>query len=262
VSIVLKALGVSSVAWGIVAGFVGKEIQRRTERYGVRTEFVEMQKGISRMNVKVITPVEETAINGKGARIDEKTMEVLEEKLEKLEAGDILVLAGSVSEGVPQDIYAQMCKKVGKKEVRIVVDTTGELLLQTLPYHPFLIKPNQEELEEIFQVKIATQEEALTYARKLQEKGARNVLVSMGSKGAVLLDENGNVYKEKALYTDRRKNTVGAGDSMVAGFIAGYEKFQSYERALHMGIVAATATMRSMFLATKEEIEALWNTQK
>ena len=181
------------------------------------------------------------------------------EKIEKVTDGDTIVLSGSIPKGVSEDIYQNICKKIEEKNIKIVVDTTGDLLLKTLKYHPFLIKPNQEELEEIFGCKILNHEEAIEYAKKLQKEGAKNVLVSMGSKGAILLDENGYTYKRKAFSTEKRKNTVGAGDSMVAGFIAGYELFNNHEKALKMGMVTATATANSMFLATKEEIEKLWN---
>ena len=164
------------------------------------------------------------------------------------------MLSGSIPKGISKNIYQDICKKVEQKNVKVIVDATGELLSNTLKYQPFLIKPNQYELGEIFNVKISDQEEAIKYAKKLQIKGAKNVLVSMGSMGAVLLDENGYSYKMKSLDGEKRMNTVGAGDSMIAGFIAGYELFNNYEKALQMGIAAATATAQSMYLATKEEI--------
>lgn len=254
VSIVLKALEIDSKTLGFVAGFVGEEIERRVKAYGIKTDFIPVENEVSRINVKMITPLEETAINTKGPYIGKSYLTLLYQKIEKIQNGDVLVLSGSIPKRMPNDIYQNICQKVEKKEVKIVVDATEDLLLKTLPYHPFLIKPNQEELEEIFQVKISSQEEAIKYAKKLQQKGAQNVLVSMGSMGAILLDENGKVYKREALTRKKEVNTVGAGDSMVAGFIAGYQLFHNYEEAFEMGIAAATATTNSTFLATKEGI--------
>lgn len=259
VSIVLKTLGVDSSTLGFIAGFVGDEIQKKVKEQGIKTDFIQLEKGNSRINVKISTPLKETAINGKGPLIEESNLQKLEQKIEKIKEGDTLVLSGSIPKGISNDIYEHICQKLQGKEIKIIVDATGDLLVKTLKYHPFLIKPNQEEVEEIFHVKIINQEDAMKYAKKLQQKGAKNVLISMGSKGAVLLDENGYAYKRKAFHVEKRKNTVGAGDSMVAGFIAGYELFNNYEKALKMGMVTATATANSMFLATKEEIEKLWN---
>lgn len=258
VSIVLKTLGIQSTALGFVAGFVGDEIEKNVKKYGINTDFIKLENGNSRINVKIATIAEETAINGKGPNVEETDIQALYQKLEKIENGDILVLSGSIPEGISQDCYQNICKKVKEKDIKMIVDATGELLTKTLPYQPFLIKPNQEELGEIFNCKISNQEEAVKYAKKLQQKGAKNVLVSMGSQGAILLDESGYTYKRKAFTIGERKNTVGAGDSMVAGFIAGYELFHNYKQALKIGMVTATATANSMFLATKEEIDKLW----
>ena len=175
--------------------------------------------------------------------------------MERIEDKDSLVLSGSVPNGISNNIYETICQKLKNKNIKIVVDSTGELLLKTLKYKPYLIKPNQQELEEIFNTKIGNKDQALEYAKKLQEKGAQNVIISMGSKGAVLLDENGYSYKINALNTKDAINTVGAGDSMVVGFLAGHEMFNNYEKALQMGVAAATATTNSIFLATKEKIE-------
>lgn len=259
VSIILKQLGIDSIALGFIAGFVGKEIERQVKKYGVKTDFIKIENQISRINVKITTTSEETAINGKGPLINQSYIELLCKKLDMIKNGDTLVLAGRIPQGVKEEIYEEICKKIDKKEVRIVVDATGDTLVKTLKYHPFLIKPNQYELGEIFGIEISNQDEAIKYAKKLQQKGAQNVLVSMGSKGAILIDENGKAYKRKALNTNKIINTVGAGDSMVAGFIAGYELFLNYEKALQMGIAAATATASSIFLATKEEIYKLFN---
>lgn len=259
VSIVLKTLNIDSTAFGFAAGFVGEEIERKVKEYGINTDFIKVENENSRINVKITTKYCETAINGKGPFIDKLYIELLYKKIEKIEDGDTLILSGSVPKGITNNIYQTICEKVKKKNVKIIVDTTGDLLLQTLKYHPFLIKPNQEELGEIFGVKISSQEEAIEYGKKLQQKGAKNVLVSMGGMGAILIDDNGCSYKRKALNVKKRINTVGAGDSMVAGFVAGYELFHNYEKALEMGIATGTATANSMFLATKEEIYKLFN---
>lgn len=259
VSIILKQLGIDSIALGFIAGFVGEEIERQAKKYGVKTDFIKIENQISRINVKITTQSEETAINGKGPLINQSYIELLYKKLDMIKNGDTLVLAGRIPQGVKEEIYEEICKKVDKKEVRIVVDATGDTLVKTLKYHPFLIKPNQYELGEIFGIEISNQDEAIEYAKRLQQEGAQNVLVSMGSKGAILIDENGKAYKRKALNTNKIINTVGAGDSMVAGFIAGYELFSNYEKALQMGIAVATATASSIFLATKEDIYKLFN---
>lgn len=255
VSIVLKTLGQETTAMGFISGFVGKEIEKQVQKYGVQTDFIEIENDNSRINVKILGESEETAINAKGPYIELKYIELLYKKLEILEEKDILVLSGSVPNGVPDDIYEEICKKVKDKNIKVVVDSTGELLVNTLKYRPYLIKPNQQELEEIFGIKITSQDEALKYAKQLQIKGAKNVIVSMGSDGAVLLDENGYSYKMKALNTKNAVNTVGAGDSMVAGFLAGREMFNNYEKALEIGVAAATATTNTIFLAKRENIE-------
>lgn len=255
VSIVLKTLGQETTAMGFISGFVGKEIEKQVQKYGVQTDFIEIENDNSRINVKILGESEETAINAKGPYIELKYIELLYKKLEILEEKDILVLSGSVPNGVPDDIYEEICKKVKDENIKVVVDSTGELLVNTLKYRPYLIKPNQQELEEIFGIKITSQDEALKYAKQLQIKGAKNVIVSMGSDGAVLLDENGYSYKMKALNTENAVNTVGAGDSMVAGFLAGHETFNNYEKALEIGVAAATATTNTIFLAKKENIE-------
>lgn len=255
VSIVLKTLGQETTAMGFISGFVGKEIEKQVQKYGVQTDFIEIENDNSRINVKILGESEETAINAKGPYIELKYIELLYKKLEILEEKDILVLSGSVPNGVPDDIYEEICKKVKDENIKVVVDSTGELLVNTLKYRPYLIKPNQQELEEIFGIKITSQDEALKYAKQLQIKGAKNVIVSMGSDGAVLLDENGYSYKMKALNTENAVNTVGAGDSMVAGFLAGREMFNNYEKALEIGVAAATATTNTIFLAKRENIE-------
>lgn len=259
VSIVLKELKQETTAMGFISGFVGKEIEKQVQRYGIKTDFIEIENNNSRINIKILEENQETAINAKGPYIDAKYLELLYKKLEIIKKEDILVLSGSVPNGVSSNVYEEICKRLESKNIKIVVDSTGELLIKTLKFKPFLIKPNQQELEEIFGIEISNQDDALEYAKKLQEKGAQNVIVSMGSEGAVLLDENGYSYKINALNTENAINTVGAGDSMVAGFLAGHEIYNNYEKALQMGVAAATATTNTLFLATRENIEKVFN---
>lgn len=259
VSIILKTLGIDSTAYGFISGFVGEEIEKQVKKYGIKTDFIKIENDISRINVKITTESEETAIDGQGPFIEQSYIQLLYEKIDRIQKGDILILSGSIPRGIEKDIYQEICKKVENKDIKIFVDAAGELLLNTLKYHPFLIKPNQYELGEIFNIEISNQEEAIEYAKKLQQKGAKNVLVSMGKQGAILVDENGYSYKSKSSNTKKRVNTVGAGDSMVAGFIAGYKLFDDYEKALQMGMAAGMATANSMFLATKEEIYTLFS---
>ena len=238
------------------------------KKYGVKTDFIKIENNNSRINVKILEEnkgkngnieKEETAVNAKGPHIDSKYLELLYKKLEIIKNKDTLVLSGSVPNGVSSNIYEKICQRLENKNIKIVVDSTGELLLKTLKYKPYLIKPNQQELEEIFGIKISSQDEALEYAEQLQAKGAQNVIVSLGSDGAVLLDENGYSYKMKALNTKNAINTVGAGDSMIAGFLAGHEMYNNYEKSFQMGVAAATATTNTLFLATKEKIEEVLN---
>ena len=249
VSIVLNSLGIETITLGFIAGFTGNKIKEEIEKYNIKTDFVKLQNANS----------EETAINCTGPIIDKDNVEILFQKLEKIKNGDILVLSGSVSKGIENNIYEEICEKLKEKEIKIIVDTTKDLLLNTLKYKPFLIKPNKEELEEIFNTRIIDKEQALQYAELLQEKGAKNVIVSMGGQGAVYIDENGYTYNMDALRNPNSKiiNTVGAGDSMVAGFIAGYELFKNHDKAFRMGMAAGAATVNSEFLATKEEIYEL-----
>lgn len=259
VSIILKTLGFHSVALGFLAGFVGEEIEKKVKQYKIALDFIKIPTENSRINVKIISSKEETAINSKGPYIEEKYLERFYQKLEMLKDRDVIILSGSVPQGIPETIYQNICEKIKEKDIKVIVDTTGDQLLKTLKYHPFLVKPNQQELGEIFQVEIQNQEEALYYAAKLQEKGAQNVLVSMGKDGSVFLSEKGEKRYQKALKQGKRLNTVGAGDSMVAGFVAGYLKFEDFEKALKMAVATATATACSVRLATKEEIEKLLN---
>lgn len=256
VSTVLRNLGIESMALGFIAGFSGKEIVRRLEEMGVKNGFIEVEKGFSRINLK-LKSIDGTEINGQGPVIEEEKVQMLMERLSGLGEGDVLFLSGSIPASMPDDTYQKIMKMLDKKGVQIVVDATKELLLKVLPYHPFLIKPNNHELGEIFSVELKTRRSVIPYARKLQEQGARNVLVSMAGEGAVLIAENGEVMEAPAP-KGKLVNAVGAGDSMVAGFMAGYMEKKDYTYAFHMGISAGSASAFSENLAVKEEIEAVY----
>lgn len=255
VSLILQRLGIESKAFGFVAGFTGGEIIRLLDEVGVTHEFIPLQAGMSRINMKLKSG-EETEINGMGPHLTEEDLRCLDEKLEKMRAGDFLVLAGSIPSTLPNNIYEQMVKKFSSRGVACIVDATKELLLNVLPYGPFLIKPNHHELGELFKVTLSTHEEVIPYAKKLQEKGARNVLVSMAGAGAVLITEEGEVFRHAGIEGDI-KNTVGAGDSMVAGFLAGYLAQGDFEYALKMGMAAGSATAFHEDLATGEQIRSV-----
>lgn len=255
VSMVLKNLGIASTALGFVAGFTGEEICRKIGEIGINNEFKMLDSGISRINVK-LKNYDGTEINGMGPQIPKKVLDEFMERLDKLQAGDILVLAGSIPASVPVSVYRDICCMLADREVRIVVDATGKLLLEVLEYHPFLIKPNHHELGELFGVKIESHEEALYYAAKLQEKGAANVLVSMGGKGAVLAAQTGERFQMSAPQ-GKLVNAVGAGDSMVAGFLAGYLEKKEYGHAFRMGVASGSASAFSEKLANKVQIQTL-----
>mgnify|MGYP004515921895 FL=1 len=259
VSIILKRLEIESIALGFISGFTGKEIKRLVENENVKTDFINIEKGNSRINVKILEENNETAINTTGPLVYNQDIENLYKKLDILTENDILVLSGSIPKGISEDIYEAICARVQEKKVKIVVDATKDLLLKTLKYKPFLIKPNHHELGEIFNLKITNKEQALEYAKKIRQKGAKNVLVSMGSSGSVLLDENSKTYKKDIIKNKNVINTVGAGDSMVAGFLAGYLKYQNYEDALNLAVSSATATVNSVYLGTKDEIIEYFN---
>ena len=260
VSMVLKNLGFENTALGFLAGFTGNRIQDLLEEKGVRADFISVEKGISRINVKLRSN-EETEINGQGPKISADALELLYQKLETLQEGDILVLAGSIPESWPQSAYMDIMKRLQDKKLKIVVDATRDLLVNVLPYKPFMIKPNNFELGEIFGVEIKDKDDVCKYAKKLQEQGARNVLVSMAGDGAVLLAEDGSEYRAEAP-KGTVKNSVGAGDSMVAGFIAGYlitdGGADAYRNAFEMGVCTGSASAFSEELATKEEVEGLY----
>ena len=257
VSTVLKNLGLESTALGFVAGFTGNEIVKRLNDMGIKSDFISIENGISRINLK-LKSIDGTEINGAGPDISEDKVNELMDKLNQLKEGDVLVLAGSIPSSMSDNIYRDIMADLKDRGVMIVVDATKDLLLNVLEYHPFLIKPNNHELGEIFDVKLTTREEVIPYGRKLQEKGARNVLVSMGGKGAVLIAEDGQVFDAPAP-KGKLINGVGAGDSMVAGFVAGWIEKQDYEYAFHMGVASGSASAFSENLATKEEIINVYN---
>ena len=256
VSIVLQNLGQKSTALGFLAGFTGEEIKSQLSGFGVKSDFVQLKKGFSRINVKAKAE-SETEINGQGPDISEAEREQLFQQLDKLTADDTLVLAGSIPKTLPDDIYQKIMARLDGKGIRIIVDAEKKLLLNVLQYHPFLIKPNNHELGDMFGVKLTSDEEILTYARKLQEKGAQNVLISMAGDGAILLTADGKSYKSPAP-KGKLINSVGAGDSMVAGFITGFtESNGNLEKAFHMGVATGSASAFSENLATRPEVEAL-----
>ena len=257
VSIVLENLGFKSTALGFTAGFTGDEITRRLEAMGCNTEFINIGEGSSRINIK-ISNSEGTEINGQGPKIDKLSLHELLCRLDFLEEGDILILAGSIPPSIPGSIYQDICKQLAGRGIMLIVDAAGNLLKSVLPFHPFLIKPNNYELGEIFGLTLSTVDEIIPYAKKLQEMGAGNVLVSMSKEGAVLAAENGEIYTSKTP-PGRLINAVGAGDSMVAGFLAGWLKTGDYEKAFKMGVAAGSASAFSEMLATKEEVEKLLN---
>ncbi len=256
VSTVLMNLGIENTALGFLAGFTGKEIEHRLVEMGVKSDFIEIEEGVSRINLK-LKSIDGTEINGSGPVISAENVEKLMEKLEKLGEGDVLFLAGSIPSSMPDDMYRKIMEKLDGKGVMIVVDATRDLLVNVLEYHPFLIKPNNHELGEIFNVELKTRESVVPYAKKLQEMGARNVLISMAGEGAVLIAEDGTVYDAPAPKGEL-KNGVGAGDSMVAGFMAGWLEKQDYRHAFHMGVASGSASAFSENLATKEEITAVY----
>lgn len=255
VSIVLQNLGLESTALGFIAGFTGEEIKRRLEEMGCRTEFINIPEGFSRINVK-LKNVDGTEINGKGPDIDSASLNKLFNRLDALKEGDVLVLAGSIPASIPNSVYRDIMERLSGKGITIVVDATKELLRNVLALKPFLVKPNNHELGDIFGVSLRTAEEVIPYAKKLQEEGAQNVLVSMAGEGAVLVAQNGEVYKRPAP-KGRLVNAVGAGDSMVAGFLTGWLTTKNYEQAFKMGLAAGSASAFSELLAKKEEVEAL-----
>ena len=260
VSVILSNLGLKSKALGFKAGFTGDVLEKMLEEFGCETDFIPLKEGNSRINVKINAGTE-TEINGQGPAIAEMDIKKLYEKLDTLSDGDILVLAGSIPDVMPGSMYMDIMKHLQNKDLKIVVDATKDLLVNVLQYHPFLIKPNNHELGEIFGVKIGNKADVITYAKKMQEKGARNVLVSMAGDGAVLVAEDGSIFQSEAP-KGKVVNSVGAGDSMVAGFIAGYLEDGSYGKAFQMGVCTGSASAFSEELATKAEVIALLDSNK
>lgn len=260
VSVMLSNLGISSTALGFIAGFTGEQLKKMLTEFGCDTDFIELKEGLTRINVK-INSNEESEINGQGPDISNAAIEQLFEKLQNLKEGDILVLAGSIPNTLPENIYEIIMEKLQEKGIRVVVDATKELLLNVLKYHPFLIKPNNHELGEMFGVTLNSDEEIITYAKKLQEKGAENVLVSMAGDGAILITEDGAIYKGLPP-KGKVVNSVGAGDSMVAGFLTGFLNTGDYEKAFRLGIATGSATAFLAWLATKEDVVSLLKEDK
>ena len=254
VSIVLAELGVSSKALGFTAGFTGEAIEQGVRSMGIDADFVRLSQGNSRINVK-IKAKEETELNGQGPHINDEALDALFVKLDALKDGDTLILAGSIPNSLPSDIYEKILERLSDRKIKTVVDATKELLLNVLKYRPFLIKPNNIELCEIFGKVLTSDSEIAEYAAKLQDMGARNVLVSMAGDGAILLDENGKLHR-CGVCKGTVRNSVGAGDSMVAGFVAGSIS-GDYEYALRLGTACGGATAFSDGLAKKELIDEL-----
>lgn len=268
VSLVLKNLGMDSVALGYVAGFTGKEIERMIDEKGLKSDFIQVKDGFSRINVK-LKNFDGTELNGMGPLVDQEEAEALYRKIEQLNKGDILILSGSAPRGMSKSVYKDMLELTEGKEILSIVDATGKTLLEVLPYKPFLIKPNHHELSELFGVEIDEREDVVPFAKRLQEMGARNVLVSLSKKGAVLVAENGNVYMSEAP-KGTLVNAVGAGDSMVAGFLTGWlescqgseknEGRDPYIHAFQMALAAGSASAFSEELAEGYQIRELYKT--
>lgn len=257
VAIVLQHLGLDAVALGFVAGFTGQEIERRLRARGCPCDFVTLSEGFSRINVKMQVPGwQDTELNGQGPQVSDQEWEQLLAKLRLLQAGDTLVLSGNCPCSLPADAYQQMLVQAHRQGVCCVVDTSGRSLLDVLPYKPYLIKPNRQELEELYSGKESKKEDLIAYAQRLQEKGARNILLSLGKDGALFFSETGEIWEQKA-----PEGTVvqpsGAGDSMVAGFLAGLQRYGTVQDALRLAVAAGSASAFSAFLAERQETEDL-----
>jgi 1-phosphofructokinase len=256
VSTILKNLGIENTALGFTAGFTGQAIEESVKAKGIESGFIRLPGGISRINVK-IKGAAETEINAQGPRIPEDAQKELFDRINTLVDGDMLILAGSIPNSLPSDVYEKILALVSDRKIDVVVDATKDLLKNVLKYHPFLIKPNNHELGEMFGKVLKTDDELEEHAKKLQEMGARNVLISIAGDGAMLISEDGQKFRI-GVPKGKVRNSVGAGDSMVAGFIAGYLKNKSYEEALKMGTAAGSATAFSDDLATGEAIRQLY----
>lgn len=259
VAVIASNLGMKSRALGFKAGFTGAAMEQMLQEFGCDTDFIALEEGVTRINVKVkkVKSDDEFEINGQGPRIPDEKIRQLYEKLDALESGDVLVLSGSIPNTLPDDMYERIMERLAGTGVRISVDATKDLLMNVLKYHPFLIKPNNHELGEMFGVTLESDDEIAEYARKLQEMGARNVLVSMAGDGAILVTEDGSVLKQLPP-AGEVVNSVGAGDSMVAGFLAGYLKTGSYEEALKLGTAAGSATAFTSWLADAGTVGELY----
>ena len=254
VSLVLSNLRTKSVAMGFVGGFIGKYIEDEMKAHNIESDFVHLN-GNTRINVKIKGMVE-TAINGQGPKVESKDIETLINKLTKLTSKDVLVISGAIPNTLPSDTYERILERIKDQHVQLIVDTTKDTLLKTLPYHPVLVKPNKEELEELFNVKINNDEELVTNAKRLIELGAQNVIVSLGGDGALLVQGNGE-YKITRSPKGKVINTVGAGDSLVAGFIDEYYRSGDINKAFKRGIACGSASAFSENLATLEKVEEL-----
>jgi len=253
VSRVLKRLGSTSKALGFVGGFTGRYVQDYLQNEGIETGFIQAE-GDTRINIKLKTG-DETEINGQGSMISADNIQALYEQIEQMQPGDLLVLAGSIPASLPKNFYEELTKKAVEKSVEVVVDTSGKALLDLVPHKPFLIKPNHHELGELFNVDIQTVNEAIPYGQKLVEMGAKNVVISMAGDGALLINEAG-VYQANAP-KGTVKNSVGAGDSLVGGFLASYSQDQDLMKAFHQGVASGSATAFSVGLCTAEHVEKL-----
>lgn len=257
VSRILKTLGYDNIATGFVSGFTGDFIINSLNELDIKSDFIKLESGFTRINVKIKSD-EETEINGRGPHISEEKLNELFNKLDKLKEDDILILAGSIPSTLNENLYEVIMDKVKASKAKVVVDATKNLLMNVLKHNPFLIKPNNHELEEIFNVKLHNEEDIIIYANKLKDMGAKNVLISRGKDGALLVTEDNKVYLSN-VPKGNVINSVGAGDSMVAGFVCGYLNTNSYEEALKLGAASGSATAFSSDLAKREFIDELVN---
>ena len=255
VSCVLAELGIKSTALGFVAGFTGEAIEKGLKNPKITADFISLKSGISRINIK-IKAGEETEINCQGPHIDDEELLNLFDKIDNIRSGDTLILAGNIPNTLPDDVYVRIIERLKGKNVQLVIDATKKLLVNSLKYKPFLIKPNRQELSEIFETTVRTENDVVKYAQELQKMGAKNVLVSLGGDGALLVDEYGKLHKE-GVVKGKVLNTVGSGDSMVAGFVAGWIEKEDYAYALRLGSACGNATAFLNGLATREKIEEL-----
>ncbi|MDE5777778.1 MAG: 1-phosphofructokinase [Lachnospiraceae bacterium] len=255
VSIVLNNLGIESKILGFTAGFTGREIRRKIKEIGLSENFIDVNEGMSRINIKIRSN-EETEVNGMGPKLTEENIKNLYEQLDALTEGDVLVLSGSIPSGLSSTLYQDIMKRYKDKRLLIAVDASKDLLTNVLPLNPFVIKPNKQELEEILDIKLNDTQDTVIYAKKLQETGARNVIVSMAGNGAVLVTEDGDTFYTKPP-VGKAVNSVGAGDSMLAGFLYGYLTFKDYEKAFYYSVCTGSASAFSEGLATKDAVERL-----